>query len=108
MSYSTQDELDASSDWNHLTFTWARGTAYDDVGDATETYLICVVPFSKTATDSNSNTVTVNEGYGRIETHSASYFNGLSDADYINWVKTQLGGDPVVNNLLQEKLNALT
>lgn len=104
MSYDTQDELDSSSEWNHLTFTWTKGIAIDIDEHSSSTVQITYVPFSKTATDPNSNTATYSEGIV-TDSNAASYFNELSDSEYIDWVKVELAGDSAINNWLQDKLN---
>jgi|TARA_A100001015_G_scaffold218800_1_gene245991 hypothetical protein len=111
VALTTQDALDASSDWSHLTFTWEitqvkTSTSGGHARAVTQTY------WKKTGIDSNSNSASFS-GATPLSAEGVSSdafvdFTALPEATVIGWIKDELGGSSHPNEVIQKGIDEQT
>lgn len=105
---TTQDALDASSDWSHLTYTWAV-TELKTSTSGGHSRAVTQVYWSKTGTDSEGRTgvfrgATPLSAEGVSETDFID-FASLPEATIIGWVKSAIAGDTHPNERIQIQID---
>lgn len=112
---TTQDELDASDAWNHLTFTWEI-TQVDTATSGGHARAIIQTRWRKTGTDSEGNSASF-DGATPLSAEGVSDddfidFTALPEATVIGWIKDKLGGSTHYNERIQlgidEQTNPVT
>lgn len=106
--FADQDALDASTDWSHLTFTWAV-TELKTSASGGHSRAVTQVYWSKTGTDSDGRTG-VFRGATPLSAEGVSEvdfidFASLPEANIIGWIKTAIAGDTHPNERIQIQIN---
>tara|TARA_A200000159_G_scaffold154892_2_gene168166 strand:- start:96 stop:491 length:396 start_codon:yes stop_codon:yes gene_type:complete len=105
---TTQDALDVSSDWSHLTYTWAV-TGLKTSTSGVHNRAVTQVYWSKTGTDSEGRSG-VFRGATPLTAEGVSEadfidFASLPEATIIGWVKSEIAGDTHPNERIQIQIN---
>tara|TARA_A100001015_G_scaffold316413_1_gene430607 strand:+ start:1913 stop:2308 length:396 start_codon:yes stop_codon:yes gene_type:complete len=108
---TTQDALDASSDWSHLTYTWAV-TELKTSTSGGHSRAVTQVYWSKTGTD-NEGRSGVFRGATPLSAESVNEadfidFASLPEATIIGWVKSAIAGDTHPNERIQIQINDIS
>jgi hypothetical protein len=111
MTEPTQDELDASEAWNHLTFTWEI-TNVKTAQSGGHARAVVQTYWKKTGTDSEGNSASFS-GATPLTAEGVSAddfvdFTALPEATVIGWIKEQLGGNDHFNERIQEGIDEQT
>lgn len=113
--FETQDALDVSDDWNHLTFTW-EVVQVKTAQSGGHTRAVIQTYWKKTGTDSEGNSAsfagaTPLSAEGVLADDFVD-FTALEEATVIGWIKDQLGGNDHYNERIQlgidEQTNPVT
>lgn len=108
---STQDALDASEAWNHLTFTWEI-TNVKTAQSGGHARAVVQTYWKKTGTDSEGNSASFS-GATPLSAEGVAAddfvdFTALPETTVIGWIKEQLGGSDHYNERIQEGIDEQT